>query len=257
MTSSLWNDGELATELARTTGQILLAARKYGLLDGQALGAAGDAVAHEWITRVLAEHRAADGVLSEEAAADPGRLRCPRVWIVDPLDGTREFSEGRADWAVHIALVVDGDPVAAAVALPGIDAVFSTAMPHPLPNKPLRLRPRIAISRTRPPAQAQAAADRLGAELVPMGSAGFKAMAVLRGDVDAYVHAGGQYEWDSAAPVGVAARAGLHVSRLDGSRLIYNNRDPYLPDLLICRPDLATELLATMSESSVAKAAEA
>ena len=169
-----------------------------------------------------------------------------RVWIVDPLDGTREFGEPpRTDWAVHVALVIGGEPVAGAVALPARGLVLSTASPPRLP--PGVERPRVVVSRTRPPASAQQLVNALDAELVPMGSAGAKAMAVVLGDADIYAHSGGQYEWDSAAPVAVAASAGLHVSRLDGSPLRYNQRDAWLPDLLICRPELAQPVLAALA----------
>ena len=191
----------------------------------------------------LATSRPGDYVLSEEAAGDPARLSATRVWIVDPLDGTREYSEGRDDWAVHVALVVDGQPVAGAVALPGLGSVLSTGTPLPLPaprHGPLR----VVVSRTRPPAVAEAVGKALDAELVPMGSAGAKVATVIRGETDVYVHAGGQYEWDSAAPVAVAIAAGLHASRLDGSPLRYNQPNPWLPDLVICRLDLAEAVLA-------------
>jgi len=179
---------------------------------------------------------------------DPSRLASRRVWIVDPLDGTREFSEaGRLDWAVHVALAVDGVPVVAAVALPARGLTIATPNP-PSPAARVEGRLRIAVSRTRPPAVAQALAARLGAELVPMGSAGAKTMAVLLGDADVYVHAGGQYEWDSAAPLGVALAAGLHFSRLDGSPLRYNQPSPWLPDLLVCRADLASDVLKTLAD---------
>jgi 3'(2'), 5'-bisphosphate nucleotidase len=184
-----------------------------------------------------------DAVLSEEGVADPARLDASRVWIVDPLDGTREFGEaGRDDWAVHVALTVDGTAVAGAVALPARDLTLSTE-PAPAPPPGWTGRPRLVVSRTRRPAPVLAAAERLDAELVEMGSAGAKAMAIVLGDADVYAHTGGQYEWDSAAPVAVAAAAGLHVSRLDGSPLVYNRPDPYLPDLLVCRPELAEQVL--------------
>jgi 3'(2'), 5'-bisphosphate nucleotidase len=185
-------------------------------------------------------------VLSEEAADEQSRLDASRVWIIDPLDGTREFSEGRHDWAVHVALAIDGVPGPAAVALPGMNLVMSTA-DVPALDGAHHEQLRIAVSRSRPPAEAEQLAERLDAELVPMGSAGFKAMAVVRGDADAYVHSGGQYEWDSAAPVGVAAAAGLHTSRLDGSPPAYNRPDPYLPDLIVCRPELADRILAALA----------
>jgi 3'(2'), 5'-bisphosphate nucleotidase len=191
----------------------------------------------------LAAARPADAVLSEEADDDPARLTADRVWITDPLDGTREFAEGRDDWAVHVALWSDGDLVAGAVALPALGRTVATDAPPTVPSRTSE-RPRIAVSRSRAPRIAQVAARELDADLVPMGSAGYKVAAVLFGEVDAYIHAGGQYEWDSAAPVVVARAAGLHASRLDGSALVYNRPDPYLPDLIVCRPELAPEFLS-------------
>ena len=205
----------------------------------------GDRLAHHTIARLLARERPGDPVLSEEAALDPDLDHGGRLWIVDPLDGTREFSEGRSDFAVHVALVVAGVPVAGAVALPAEGVVASTADPEPLAMRragPLRL----VVSRTRPPSVAVALADHLGGELVAMGSAGAKVMAVVRGDADIYVHAGGQYQWDSAAPVAVALAAGVHATRLDGSPLRYDDPDPWLPDLLVCRPELVVSVLAVL-----------
>jgi 3'(2'), 5'-bisphosphate nucleotidase len=193
---------------------------------------------------LLARHRPSDAVLSEEGKDDLVRLRSSRVWIVDPLDGTREFSEPpRVDWAVHVALWQDGELVAGAVAQPGLGETFSTGRPPRLPIATAE-RPRIAVSRTRPPAFIDSLAHSLGAELVPMGSAGAKVISVVRDVADAYVHAGGQYEWDSAAPVAVARAAGLFTSRINGSSLEYNREDPTLPDLIVCRPELADRILA-------------
>ena len=240
------DDTELATDLAAAAGRVLTATRESGLFADRELGSAGDAVSQELLSRALDSHRPNDAVLSEEAKDDSARLEAERVWIIDPLDGTREYGEGREDWAVHVALTVGGVPGPSAVALPGLDRVMSSAADAAMPppsEGPLR----IAVSRTRPPAVAERVADRLGGELVPMGSAGFKAMAVLVGKADAYLHAGGQYEWDSAAPVGVALAHGLHASRIDGSALTYNRPDPLLPDLLICRPELADELLEVIA----------
>jgi 3'(2'), 5'-bisphosphate nucleotidase len=192
----------------------------------------------------LAELMPDDAVLSEEGSDDPVRLQAERVWIVDPLDGTREYSEPpRADWAVHVALVIGGLPVAGAVALPAQRLTLATVPAPPPPVAP-PARPRIIVSRTRPPAVATYLAVQLNGELVEMGSAGAKAMAVVRGEADIYVHAGGQYEWDSCAPVAVAAACGLYVSRLDGSPLVYNNANPYLPDLLVCHPRYTEQVLA-------------
>jgi 3'(2'), 5'-bisphosphate nucleotidase len=203
---------------------------------------AGDAAAHAVIVDELGRRFPDDAILSEEAADDQARLTNRRVWIVDPVDGTREFSEPpRVDWAVHIALVVDGELRAGAVALPGRGLTLTSAAPPGRP--PYDGPPRLLVSRTRPTEHAHRVALSLDAELVPMGSAGAKAMAVVLGDADIYAHSGGQYEWDSAAPVAVAAAAGLHVSRLDGAPLRYNQPDPWLPDVLICRPDLADAVI--------------
>jgi 3'(2'), 5'-bisphosphate nucleotidase len=205
---------------------------------------AGDQHSHEFLAAELAQVRPADVVLSEEGADDRTRLDADRVWIVDPLDGTREFGEeGRTDWAVHVALWIDGQIEAAAVALPARGLTLN-ASPAATLAPPIDGPPRLVVSRTRPPAIAELLAERLGGELVALGSAGAKAMAVVLGDADVYAHSGGQYEWDSAAPVGVAAAAGLHVSRLDGAPLEYNRPEPYLPDLLICRPELRDAVLA-------------
>ncbi len=237
-------DEELARVLAEAAGDRLLQVRASGL-EGPELKAAGDAAAQEVLARLLREHRPDDAVLSEEAVDDRARLVADRVWIVDPLDGTREFSERpRVDWAVHVALWQDGDLVAGAVTLPGEGVGFDTrdgdgSRPTHAPGSPVRL----AVSRSRPPAFVQQLGEALGAVLVPMGSAGVKAMSVVRGQADAYVHAGGQYEWDSAAPVAVARAAGLHTSRVDGSPLRYNQADPYLPDLVVCHPAVAEVVL--------------
>jgi 3'(2'), 5'-bisphosphate nucleotidase len=236
------NDHELAAWLADQAGAELLKVREQGL-EGKELKDAGDRAAHELLMRLLAEHRPDDAVLSEEGKDDKVRLTSKRVWIVDPLDGTREFSEPpRDDWAVHVALWQDGDLVAGAVAQPGLGTTFSTGNPPVVPPRSSE-RPRIAVSRTRPPEFVKELAEEIGADLVPMGSAGAKVISVARDVTDAYVHAGGQYEWDSAAPVAVARAAGLHTSRIDGSELVYNQDDVLLPDLVVCRPELAEPIL--------------
>jgi 3'(2'), 5'-bisphosphate nucleotidase len=232
------NDHELAAWLATTAGEELLRVRSSGL-QGRELKDAGDLRSHELLMQLLTRHRPDDAVLSEEGKDDAVRLSASRVWIVDPVDGTREFSEPpRDDWAVHVALWADGDLVAGAVAQPGLGQTFATGEPPAVPARTAP-RPRIAVSRTRPPDFVAALAAEIDAELVPMGSAGAKVISVVRDVTDAYVHAGGQYEWDSAAPVAVARAAGLHTSRADGAPLSYNNADPLLPDLLVCRPELA------------------
>jgi 3'(2'), 5'-bisphosphate nucleotidase len=242
------DDHQVAAAIAEAAGDLLLEVRDaIGSDDPGRLKAEGDRTSHDFIVAELARDRPGDAVLSEEAADDIARLGAPRVWIVDPLDGTREFSEGRADWAVHVALVVGGDVVAAAVALPGRSTTLATK-PAPALAPPSAGPPRLVVSRTRPPAAAAVVAERLGAELVPLGSAGAKTMAIVLGDADVYVHSGGQHEWDSAAPVGVARAAGLHTSRLDGSPLVYNQPDTWLPDLLVCRPELTDPVLAALRD---------
>ena len=215
--------------------------------EGSELKDAGDLAAHQFIMEVLTAERPDDAVLSEEGADKLERLNATRTWIVDPLDGTREFSEPpRVDWAVHIALVVGGAPVAGAVSLPAEELTLSTQPAPVLPDAAGPV-PRVIVSRTRRPPAAVSLAQELNAEYIEMGSAGAKAMAVVRGEADIYAHSGGQYEWDSCAPVAVAAAAGLHCSRLDGSPMVYNNKDVYLPDLLICRPEWAERCLAILN----------
>ncbi|MGN6302623.1 MAG: 3'(2'),5'-bisphosphate nucleotidase CysQ [Angustibacter sp.] len=243
------DDALLARELADEAGRRLLELRD-ATLPADELKKRGDAGSHELLVRRLAELRPDDAVLSEEGKDDPGRLDAERVWIVDPLDGTREYGEvPRDDWAVHVALWERGALVAGAVALPARGVTYATDAPAARPTgTPERIR--LAVSRSRPPAFVTELADHLGAELVPLGSAGVKATAVLADVVDAYVHAGGQYEWDSAAPVAVCAASGLRTSRIDGSPLEYNRPDPLLPDLLVCRPEIADLLLDAISSSS-------
>lgn len=241
MTHTL-TDVDLAAHLAETAGKILIQVRESGLFSDKALGKAGDQTANQFLVHALREQRPQDGLLSEEMKCDGSRLAQSRVWIIDPVDGTREYGEGRTDWAVHVALAIDGVATVGAVALPGLGLTLITGKPQPLP--PANNPPRMLVSRTRPAAEAVAVAEAVGAELLPMGSAGAKAMAVVRGEAEIYLHTGGQYEWDSCAPVAVAQAAGLHVSRVDGSPLRYNREDPSLPDLLICRPELAERVLA-------------
>jgi 3'(2'), 5'-bisphosphate nucleotidase len=243
------DDAQLAGQLATEAGQVLLRLRQR-LADAHPdiRKDAGDRGSQECLAAALAVHRPHDAVLSEEAVDDRRRLTAERVWILDPLDGTREFSElDRHDWAVHVALWERGELTAGAVALPALNLTL-TSYQVSLASRPPDAPPRIVVSRTRPPMVATRVAAELGADLVPMGSAGAKAMAVVRGEVDIYVHAGGQYEWDSAAPVAVARAAGLHTSRIDGSPLRYNSADPLLPDLLICRPEYAATVLTILAE---------
>jgi 3'(2'), 5'-bisphosphate nucleotidase len=239
-------DARLAADLARQAGELLLELRT-GDLTGKQLSDAGDRAANEILLHELAQHRPDDAVLSEESTDDPVRLRSDRVWIIDPLDGSREYGlPGRTDWAVHVAVWQAGLGITdAAVAQPALDAVYATDDGVAAPAAKRRV---ILVSDTRPPAFAGEVAAAIGAEVEPMGSAGAKAMAVLRGEAAAYLHSGGQWEWDSAAPVGVALAAGLHASRIDGTPLRYNSAHPYLPDLLICAPDLAVPMLAAIAE---------
>ena len=239
-------DAELAAELAKKAGRILIDIRTSGRFEGKELGKAGDEAANAYLCKALREERPDDGLLSEEEKDNSARLDKSRVWIVDPVDGTREYGEARSDWAVHVALCVDGRPETGAVALPGLDMVLRSDTPIEVPAA--AERPRMVVSRTRPASEAVAIAETIGAELVPMGSAGAKAMAVVRGDAEIYLHTGGQYEWDSAAPVAVALAHGLHASRIDGSPLLYNQRDTYMPDLLICRPEWAERVLGEVAK---------
>ncbi|MGH3509620.1 MAG: 3'(2'),5'-bisphosphate nucleotidase CysQ [Nocardioidaceae bacterium] len=244
--TDLDDDHAFAAWAATAAGALLVELRTRGL-EGRALKDAGDLASQELLMELLGRYRPTDGVLSEESKAsiaDRRRLHADRVWIIDPLDGTREFSEPpRDDWAVHVALWERGELVAGAVAQPGLGQTFDTGNPPVVPPRS-SARPRVAVSRTRPPEFVDALATAIDAELVPMGSAGAKVISVVRDVTDAYVHAGGQYEWDSAAPVAVARAAGLHTSRIDGSRLVYNQQDVLLPDLLICRLELAEPILA-------------
>jgi 3'(2'), 5'-bisphosphate nucleotidase len=241
------NDHELSVDLATKAGHLLVSLRATMEIEGawpEEIMDAGDAAAHRFLMTELARFRPSDAVLSEEGADDQRRLLARRVWIVDPLDGTREYGEpGRRDWAVHVALWEDGRLAAGAVTLPAFDLAFGTDPPPPVLNVPER-RPRMITSRFRAPYVAAVIAEAIGADAIRLGSAGAKAMAVVMGEADIYAHAGGMYEWDSAAPIAVAAAAGLHVSRIDGSPLVYNQPDPWMPDLLICRPELAAKALA-------------
>ncbi|HVQ99427.1 MAG TPA: 3'(2'),5'-bisphosphate nucleotidase CysQ [Mycobacterium sp.] len=241
------SDHELAARLATQAGELLLSVREeFAGASAAERKSAGDKRSHEFLMKALTDARPADAVLSEEAADDRRRLQAERVWIVDPLDGTREFSElGRSDWAVHVALWEAGELAVGAVALPAQGLTLAT--PDVPPPPPHSGPARIVVSRTRPPAIAMRVREQLDGTLVEMGSAGAKVAAVVQGLADVYVHAGGQYEWDSAAPVAVARAAGLHTSRIDGSPLQYNQADLLLPDLLVCRPEHADAVLAAVN----------
>ncbi|QZD96129.1 3'(2'),5'-bisphosphate nucleotidase CysQ [Qipengyuania gelatinilytica] len=239
-------DAELAAHLAEVAGRILIEVRESGMFEGKSLGKAGDETANQFLCHALRQQRPEDGLLSEEEKDNSARLDKERVWIVDPVDGTREYGEARSDWAVHVALCVNGKPETGAVALPGLDTVLRTDAPIDVPAA--AEKPRMVVSRTRPAKEAVAVAETIGAELVGMGSAGAKAMAVVRGEAEIYLHTGGQYEWDSAAPAAVALAHGMHASRIDGSPLTYNQADTYMPDLLICRPEWAERVLAEVAK---------
>ena len=245
------DDHVFAAWAAEQAGRLLLQVRESGL-EGRELKDAGDLASHEFLMKVIAEHRPDDAILSEEehrgTTSRHDRRTAKRVWIIDPVDGTREYSEPpRDDWAVHVALWQEGELTAGAVAQPGLGQTFHTGQPPVVPPR-THDRPRLVVSRTRPPAFVEALAEHLRGELVPMGSAGAKVISVARDVSDAYVHAGGQYEWDSAAPVAVARAAGLFTSRVNGDPLLYNQDDVLLPDLVVCRPELAEPILAFIRE---------
>ncbi|OZD65753.1 3'(2'),5'-bisphosphate nucleotidase CysQ [Rhodococcus sp. 06-1059B-a] len=250
------DDARFAADVAQAAGRVLLdiRTRENGRTEGRELGRLGDAEANGLILARLRADRPGDAVLSEESADDPARLDAQRVWIIDPLDGSREYGiQGREDWAVHVGLWEAGKGMtASAVAQPALGAVYSTTKTGQ--RAPSNGRPTLVVSDSRPPYYIEAVADDVGGDVVTMGSAGAKAMAVVRGDADAYVHSGGQWEWDSAAPVGVALAAGLHCSRIDGTPLLYNQSHPYLPDLLICRTELAEPLLASIARHATRQA---
>lgn len=234
-------DAELAAKLAEDAGRLLLDLRGSTGLTGKDLGNAGDKAANEMLVAALQKLRPDDGLLSEESKDTQERLNKDRVWIIDPVDGTREYGEGRSDWAVHVALAVEGKAFVGAVALPALGLTLRTDSPVTAPVRQDKLR--MVVSRSRPAKEAVAVAEILYADLVPMGSAGAKAMAIVRGEADIYLHSGGQYEWDNCAPAAVAQAHGLHCSRIDGSPLQYNQKDTYLPDLLICHVQDADRIL--------------
>lgn len=244
------DDAQLAAYLAEIAGKILLQVRASEVFEGKALGKAGDQTANQFLVHALQTLRADDGLLSEESKDTEARLSKSRVWIVDPVDGTREYGEARSDWAVHVGLAIDGAAVTGAIAQPGLRGGMVLRSDRPAPTKSYEGAPRLVVSRTRPAKEAVAVSDAIGGELVPMGSAGAKAMAVVRGEAEIYLHSGGQYEWDSCAPVAVAKAHGLHCSRIDGSALKYNQADTYLPDLLICQPEYAEQVLKLVADGA-------
>ena len=254
------DDHALAADLAERAGHLLLTLRANSG-DPNDLRDAGDRQSHEFLMAELAKSRPDDAVLSEEGIDDKARLTADRVWIVDPLDGTNEFGEpGRTDWAVHVALWArnaegsGGDLIAGAVALPAQHRVLSTGpegqsaetSPDPDTQRPIRM----VVSRSRASDLVKSVAALIHAELVPCGSAGAKVATVIMGENDVYLHSGGFYEWDTAAPVAVARQRGFHVSRIDGSHVVYNQEDPLLPDILVCRPAIAPVLLDAIREAT-------
>lgn len=239
-------DAQLAREIASEAGDLLRDILSTATCSATELGKRGDAEANALILDRLRAARPDDHILSEESHDDRVRCGARRVWIVDPLDGTRDYSDRLGDYAVHIGLAIDGVPTLGAVCLPASGTTYCSLHPPALPA-PFDGPPRIAVSRTRAPHLAQVVADSIGGVLVPMGSAGYKAMAVMIGKADIYLHSGGQFEWDNCAPAAVAMAAGLHASRIDGAPLVYNCADPLLPDLLICRPEWAKPVLAAVA----------
>ena len=242
------DDASLASELARVAGEMLVAHRDTLVERGTTvwqLRDSGDLLSHHFLMDALGTFRPGDSVLSEEGVDDRRRLAAERVWIVDPLDGTNEYGEGRGDWAVHVALWERGSLTAAAVSLPSIERVFATDPATALPAAPAG-KPRLVTSRTRAPYAAILVAEHLDCEAYRLGSAGAKAMSILMGEADIYVHDGGMYQWDSAAPAAVALASGLHASRLDGSPLVYNGPDAWLPDFFVCRPEHADGVLEAL-----------
>jgi len=240
------NDADLAAQLATKAGELLLKLRETSSLSGKALGKEGDAAANALLIEEISTLRPEDGLLSEESKDTDTRLAKNRVWIVDPVDGTREYGEGRDDWAVHVALAINGKAAIGAVALPSLGQTLRSDQPIAKPDR--AQKPRMVVSRSRPAKETSVVQKALGAELIEMGSAGAKAMAVVRGEADIYLHSGGQYEWDNCAPVAVAAAHGLHCSRIDGSEMRYNCSDTYVPDLLICHKRDANQILQIIAD---------
>ena len=245
------DDHLLAAALARAAGQQLQELRTTLFAQGSTkwhIKDTGDEVGHRFLMEALAHHRPNDAVLSEEGADNNKRLSADRVWIIDPLDGTNEYSEeGRGDWAIHVALWENGELTAGAVALPVLGITLSTdPATKPVLPAPRTRKPRLITSRNRAPYSAHLVANAIDCDAIRMGSAGAKAMAVVLGEADIYVHDGGMHQWDSAAPVAVARAAGLHTSRIDGSPFVYNQRETWLPDLIICRPEFVEPVMKAL-----------
>ncbi len=250
-------DRQLALDVSEKAAQNLLRIRREGFLKGEsgrALSDVGDRISEEIIRSMIESERPDDAILSEEQMTeDQRRFYAERVWIIDPLDGSREFgTEANADWAIHVALwnrsqsdtngFHEGKIALSVVTIPATGETYTSFWTQKR-DYDIETPIRIVVSNTRAPEWLSDLGAYLNVTLLPRGSAGVKAMEVVAGRADAYVHSGGQYEWDSAAPVGVSLAAGLHASRLDGTPLRYNQPDPYLPDLVICKKTLAPLLL--------------
>lgn len=242
------DDHALAAALAGRAGQLLVENRTEMIRRGTThwqLCDEGDFLGHNFLMDGLRAARPGDAVLSEEGADDKRRLQSERVWIVDPLDGTNEYGDNRADWAVHVALWEKGSLVAGAVALPAVGIVHCTR-PAPVLEPHPGGKPRLVTSRNRAPYAAVVVANKLDCDAFRLGSAGAKAMSVVMNEADIYIHDGGMYQWDSAAPAVVAQAAGLHVSRVDGSPLVYNESDAWLPDFVVCRKEYAGPVMEAL-----------
>ena len=243
-------DQQLASRVATEAGAMLVELRDELVAEGihyWDLKDEGDVAGHRYIMSALTSARPDDVILSEEAADNRRRLSAERVWIIDPIDGTNEFAEHpRHDWAIHIALWESGELTAASVALPTLGITFD-ASPAAVVPPSTREKPLLVTSRSRNPYCAVMVANALGCDVARLGSAGAKAMAIVMGEADIYVHDGGMYQWDSAAPAAVAKAAGLHVSRIDGSELKYNQESLWLPDFLVCRIELAEPALKALN----------
>ena len=262
--SGTWIERDLAfaMEAARSAGKRGLGLREAGRWEGKTLADIGDQAADGFLQGFVRGRYPEDGLLSEETADSPERLGRERTWIVDPLDGTKEYSQGRADWAVHVALTVGGTCALAAVALPsegrvlwgvalegqerggddGGGTLVSGASESPS-------KPRVMVSRSHTPPWVETFAGSLGATLVPCGSAGFKVSRLLAGEGDIYVHKIGLKECDTCAPETVARALGWHVCRLRGEEHRYNRADPKNHELVVCRPTWRDRVLEAIASS--------
>ena len=266
------NDHELARKLARETGTLLIGLRNHAaslsgdeddthsVLAQEVLGSEGDRVAHDYLMEQFLLHRPDDVVLSEEGDLEVSRLNAKRVWIIDPLDGTAQYSSGGNDFAVHIALWEAGSSApsqisVASVAVPARNELWS--MDEPVQSDQLNPSAiRILVSRSRPPREINkviekledAFPDRGRVEVIPMGSVGAKVAAILADTADVYFNSGGFYEWDLAAPLGIAIHNGLSVSDCRGRQIELNKVDLKVKDILICRPELTSTIVMALEK---------